>query len=168
MVVEDGTIVENANSYVTADFADAYFAERGEASWAELSDEEKEFALTKATDFIDASFKWRGKRSTQEQPLKFPRVDLVDTDGYEVVGVPAAIKQAVCEAALMVKDGKELFLTKNENGAVTSETIGSLSFSYDNSKLKDDVSLYDSINLRLRGLVYDNKSRIISGKVERV
>ena len=168
MTVENGQGLENADSYVSVEYADEYFVSR-DSSWSELADEEKEKLLVKATDFVDASFKWRGKKSTQEQALGFPRINCVNDDGFTVAGVPTALKKAVCESALLVKSNGNLFQTNQENGAVVSEHIGSISFTYDTAKKQKDTTLYDSINLRLRGLFVDtSKGQIMSMKVERV
>lgn len=161
MIVENGDIVENANSYVDIDFADNYFSARGETSWTGLSTEEKEVALIKATDFVDSSFDWYGVKSDENQALNFPRTNLVDKDGYVIKGVPARLKKAVCIASLISSKGTELFQTHEVNGAITSESIGSMSFSYDVSQKEKDVTLYDSINLLLRGLFVDHSKQKI-------
>lgn len=168
MVVENGTGLSDADSYVDVDFADNYYSARGETFWADLTDEKKEVYLIVATDFIDKEFDFYGKALNEEQALSFPRLELALKDGRKVSGVPTVIKQAVCEAVKIVKDGIDLFLSQSENGAVTSEHIGDLSFTYDVSKKVEDKSLYDSINSRLRGLYRDtNKKRIFSMQVLR-
>lgn len=164
MIVEDGLGLTNSNSYVDLVFADDYFSARGIEFWAGLTDEQKEFALINATDYVDSAFDWNGIKKTQEQSLRFPRENLIDSDGYKVEGIPAKLKEAVCESALKLSQNVELFQTEEANGAVTSERIGELSFTYDNSKKAEDKSLYDAINLRLRGLFRDkSKNKIIMG-----
>ena len=170
LIVEDGTGIENANSFVDVVYADDYFSTRGVADWALLTQEQKEVFLIKATDYINNGFKWYGQKLTTTQSLKFPRKNLVDEDGEPVNGVPTAIKDATCECAYLIKGGAEMFRVSESNGAVTSERIGELAFTYDTSKSakKEDCSLYDSINQRLRGLYVDmSKNCIVSGKVER-
>lgn len=104
-----------------------------------------------------------------EQALQFPRLNCIDNDGYKVEGVPVNLKKAVCESALLINTDGDLFGSAESNGAVTSEHIGSISFTYDVSQKKKDVTLYDSINLRLRGLYIDtNKSSILSMEIKRV
>lgn len=128
----------------------------------------KEAALVNATDFVDASFKWRGRKRSPEQALAFPRVGCVDDDGFEAAGVPEGLKKAVCEAALVFAEGKALFQTASENGAVVSEKIGELAFTYDAFRKKEWQTLYDAVNLRLRGLFIDtSKKRAVVGEVGR-
>jgi len=169
MVIEDGTGKTDSNSYVSVTFADNYFSSRGFSSWEELEDEDKEILLIKATDFIDNIFQWNGKKKTYEQALNFPRENLIDNNGYVITDIPVNLKQAVCEAVEVLVNGSSLFQSASENGAVTSEKIGELSFTYDVSQKVKDTTLYDSINTRLRGLFCDkSKTRIFSAQVQRV
>ena len=169
MIVENGNGLSNANSYVTIEYANNYFSEHGITNWLDLEEGKKEIALINGTDFIDNSFKWRGKKATQEQSLSFPRVNIVDNDGYDVAGIPEKLKQAVCEATILSANGTTLFATQNENGAVTSEKIGSLAFTYDINAKKKDCTIYDVINLKLKDFIIEtNKSKIYSIGLERV
>lgn len=158
MIVEDGTGLNNSNSYVSIAFADDYFSARND-DWQGKQDAEKERALVLATDFVDNMFVWRGRKKTQEQALAFPRVEIMDIDRYEVNGIPVKLKQAVCDAAMETFDGGTLFETAEAAGAVTSEHIGSISFSYDVSLKKQDVTLFDSVNKKLRGLYRDTSQK---------
>jgi hypothetical protein len=96
--VEDGTGIAGANSYATVDEADAYFAERGVATWTG-SDAAKEILLIKATDYIELRFSERFKGDIEfpdtPQGLSFPRLGIT---GYE--GVPDRLKKATYEYAL--------------------------------------------------------------------
>ena len=170
MIVEDGTGLPNADSYVSVEFADTYFSARGVSVWATLTNTVKEQLLIKATDFIDNIYQWNGKREFETQALRFPRVNIFDYEGEEIKGIPTCLKQAVCDASL-IANGNELFQTQEANGQVVSEKIGELAFTYANGKKETVTSstLYDSINTKLRGLFVDkSQSKIISGKVERV
>jgi hypothetical protein len=96
--VEDGSIVEDANSYVTIAFADSYHLDRGNASWTG-TDAVKQAALIRATDYIEQKYagRWKGSRYDEDQALEWPRADICDVD--EDV-IPARLMQAVCIAAL--------------------------------------------------------------------
>lgn len=171
MIVENGTGLENADSYVSVEFADNYFLARGISEWADFDDKTKENALVRATDYIDNIFQWYGQKSNNAQTLRFPRKNLFDYEGNKIDGIPNCLKQAVCDAAILSSGGTELFQTSEANGDVVSEKIGELSFTY--SKKSNNVvacsSLYDSINTKLRGLFKDtSKNRIVTGKVVRV
>jgi hypothetical protein len=111
-IVEDGTIVAGANSYIPVAFADSYFADRGGAAWAALPDDAaKQPFLIKATDYIEGVFSlyFVGVPTTSlivpavtPQPLSWPRndtdiyTDLVISDDE----IPELLKRAVCEYAV--------------------------------------------------------------------
>lgn len=74
-VVEDGTVVPDANAYITAVFANTYFADRGIDAWGALSTDNKQQAIVQATSYIDARWfnVFRGTLVSETQPLSFPR-----------------------------------------------------------------------------------------------
>ena len=95
LIVEDGTGIATANSYIDVAYFDAYFTDRGNADAIAIVD--KDSLLIKATDYIETVYygKWSGERLTTTQALEFPRtIDYVD------VGVPDRLKKACCELAL--------------------------------------------------------------------
>lgn len=94
-IVEDGTIVTNANAYIPISFADAYFTDRNDASWTGSSSI-KQGAIVRATDYIDIRFgsSLLGTVVNSAQPLMFPRLIAGDN-----VGVPLAIQKACAEYA---------------------------------------------------------------------
>lgn len=108
MIVEDGSCLPNANSYVTVEFADQYFLERGlSQDWpVELID--KEICLIKATDYIELKYSTRfigyKLKSRQEQSLSWPRKDAITygRDGviYDTDEIPLLLQKACCEYAL--------------------------------------------------------------------
>jgi len=125
--------------------------------------------LIKATDYIDNIFEYNGKKKTQGQSLEFPRSNLVDLSGYKIEGIPNKLKQSVCVASLMMIGGDELFTTQDSSYAVTSEKIGSISYTYDTSKVIKDSTLSQQINVLLRGLYKDKSgTKLITGRIKRV
>lgn len=110
-IVEDGTGLSNATSYVSVADADAYATDRGDTTWAALSTENKEIALIKATDYIDKNYTWLGTKNTREQALQWPRTDVVDANGFDIPSdeVPIEVKNATIEAALISGAGNDLY-----------------------------------------------------------
>lgn len=94
MVVEDGTGLSNADSFVSVAYADTYFTTRGVSAWASLTN--KEALLIKATDYIEAVYSeaWKGVTLNDTQSLSFPRI-IDDATVY-----PERLLKAVCELAL--------------------------------------------------------------------
>jgi hypothetical protein len=97
-VVEDGTIVPNANSYATIAAADAYFLERGVTAWAGV-DSLKQGWLIQATDYVELRFASRflgDKVDAATQSLSWPRTGV---DGYDITEIPETLKRAIYEYA---------------------------------------------------------------------
>ena len=102
LVVETGSLATStANSYVDLDYADTYFEDRYNSTWANASDDDKERALLYAGVYLN-SLPWKGYKSKGTQGMMWPRIYLQDEDGYYVDDdiVPTRVKYAQCEAAL--------------------------------------------------------------------
>lgn len=99
-VVEDGTGLAIATSYLSVEEADSYASFIGNTEWQALTigDREKELILT--TWFVDELLVWNGTPLTDTQALAFPRADLYDRYNKEVVGVPEKLKMAVMKLAV--------------------------------------------------------------------
>jgi hypothetical protein len=99
-VVEDGTGLDNSNSYESvAEFND-YCSLRGLEITANYTPMDKERALIKATDFIDLTKKFKGRKLLVTQALEFPRAYLVVPGFCEYVeGIPDKLKYALSEYA---------------------------------------------------------------------
>ena len=82
LVVEDGTIISGANSFVDLDHLDDYHEARGNTSWTSIAnDETKEIAAIRGLVYLN-SLNWKGYRSDKDQTTCFPRVGIEDADGY--------------------------------------------------------------------------------------
>lgn len=131
LTVEDGTGLSNAESYISAADAGTYHSNRGNTTWASLSDAVKEQCLRKATDYMVAMYRgqWQGDRISSDQSLDFPRsgvvVDNVDIDSDSV---PDKIKNACAELALKA-NSDDLF--EDQDQAMISLGVGSLNIAYD-------------------------------------
>lgn len=103
-IVEDGTGVEGADSYIDTDYADAYHAARGHTAWtdAAVTTAQKEAAIIRATDHIDRMFGslFRGLKVLPTQGLAWPRNGAYDDDGWPLDEVPTLLKKACAEYAL--------------------------------------------------------------------
>ena len=111
LVIEDGTGLETANSYVSeADFR-AYFADR-EIDVTDYESGTVTAALVEATSYIDLRWglKVRGKPLVNAQALQLPRYALYNQYGVLVEGVPAPWSQATTLYAYHYLQGT-LYLT---------------------------------------------------------
>ena len=120
MIPDDGTGLANANAYVSVEFADEYFSARGNQTWAGLGSADKEAAIIKATDYLEAVYweKWQGEKLKANQALAFPR---------KPFGMPAKFKSAVCELAIRANAGE---LMSDIERLTTKEKVGSIEVEY--------------------------------------
>lgn len=133
LVVEDGSCVPSANSYVSLDFANDYMRNTGRQEWEKKSENERKSYLINATNYIDRTYTkvgWKGqKKFHRRQSLCFPRVELFDKDGDEVLGIPNELKKAVCEAAF-INTTTSLFAIKDSSGSVKKQKVDVLEVEY--------------------------------------
>lgn len=133
MIVEDGSIVPNANSYVDLGYADIYFTTRRVSDWATLTDDEKEGALINATDFIEITYgsNFKGEMlRPHEQALAFPRDGVWIAPNVELPSgeIPKRLKDAVCDLAFKVSQGTELI--QDQDRIVIKEKIAVIETTY--------------------------------------
>jgi hypothetical protein len=127
LVVEDGTGLSTAESYVSVTDADTYHSNRGHTTWTG-TDAVKEAALRVATAYIDGTYRRRfvGTKYSAEQALAWPRSGAVDADGWPIDEdvIPQALKDATAEAALreLVTPGS-LNPDLSAGGAVESKRV---------------------------------------------
>lgn len=120
IIVEDGTLVTNSNSYLTVAEADAYHTLYGNLDWAG-DDSIKEQALILATQSIDSLYyeKFLSCQISIDQSLEFPRFLAGITNEL----IPTCLKHATAEVALMQLNGVDIFPTPNTDNNLKSKTI---------------------------------------------
>lgn len=132
--VEDGSIVLGANSYVSLDYANVYFADRGSPSdWVDAYVDAQEAALIYATAWLDYTFSWYSIIQDTDQVLGWPRTSYYDKEGRTIGGsgvIPTQVKNATCEMALQYLSED---FTSPDNEGVRSESIGASSITYSKS-----------------------------------
>ncbi len=132
LIVEDGSIVTGAESYISVADASTYHSNRGNTAWASLStDAIREQCLRKATDFMRQAYRsrWQGYKVNEDQALDWPRYG-VEVEGYAVDSdiVPTEVKNACAELALKASSAD---LNPDLTQGVLSEQVGSISVTYD-------------------------------------
>lgn len=126
LIIEDGSIVANANSYVTAQEFEDWMDAR--AYNCEGSQSKQEQHILKAMDYIE-SLNFMGIKYTKDQPLQFPR-DRLFIDGYSVEAneIPKELKEAVFNAAKADHDGD--LATQPVERQTVKEKIGDIEVEY--------------------------------------
>lgn len=146
LVVEDGTVVAGAESYISVADASTYHAGRGNIAWAAIAtDALREQALRRATDFMIQRYRqvWKGSRMDQSQVLDWPRGYVYlqpfikgalypyGTFPYMVPNniVPDLVKRACAELALRTAVSGDLLADLSQG--VVSESVGPIKTEYD-------------------------------------
>ncbi len=123
-LVEDGSGLAGATSYLAVAAADLYLADRGVAAWADAEIAAKHGALIAASQFLDATFSWKGVRRSQGQGLDWPRHGAEDAEGFAIAEsvVPQSLHSAVAELAQEALKGP-LAPSTARGGAITRSRI---------------------------------------------
>ena len=82
LIVEDGSCVANADTWISLADADTHFANYG-GYWAGTN-EQKEQALRRAALWLSTSINWDGSKACTGNMLAHPRVGLTDCDGNAI------------------------------------------------------------------------------------
>jgi hypothetical protein len=145
LIVEDGTGLSTAESYISVANASAYHAARGNTAWAALaSDTVREQCLRKATDYMVQQFRarWQGYRLNDTQALDWPRTGVVvDTYAVDDDIVPTAVANACAEFALKASSAE---LNPDLSQAIRREKIGPIETEYDTNS--SQAKRYVAIN----------------------
>lgn len=137
-VVETGEGLTNSNSYISVEFADDYFADRGDASWDATSYMDKQVALIRATDYININYAFVGIIFSAEQALEWPRSNAIDINGNLLEGIPISLKKATAELALIVLSDSNLIPNQNNDGRIVRERVeGAVEVEYSGAGYKD-------------------------------
>lgn len=150
LIVEDGTGVTGAESYISVAAADTYFTNRGNATWAALATDDKEAALRKATDYMEGRYRWRGERVADGQALSWPR-DCVYAFGYLVDSnvVPERVQRACAELAVRASADD---LSPDLTAQVKQEIVGPISVTYADGARQ--ATSYKAVDAMLAPYVY--------------
>lgn len=130
LVVEDGTGLSTAESYVSVADADARQTSLGITAWTG-NETIKEQALRRATAFMEQRYRsrWKGTRLLRAQALSWPRYGAT-VDGYDLDSnaIPADIANACADLAVTA-----LSETLNEalERGIVREKVGPLETEYD-------------------------------------
>lgn len=144
------TVTVGTDVYADLAEADAYFAARNVASWADASVVARETALLKATVYLDGRYRWIGALADGSQPLAWPRSAAVDAEGRSHAGIPSALKHACAELAWIALS-QDLAPQADRGGRVLSERVGSIEVRY-----ADDAPSgrsYPYVDLLLKDLI---------------
>lgn len=125
IVVEDGTVVSGANSYVSEVELSAFAAARNVTLSGDFTTEE---LLILAMDYIE-SLEFKGDKNTYTQTLQWPRANVI-IDGYynNVDNIPTELKNGLMQTALAIDVGNSPL--QNIPRKTIREKVGELEVQY--------------------------------------
>ena len=126
LIVEDGTGLSTAETFVSVADADAYHSAMNNATWTG-TDAVKESALRRAAQYIDTRYRYKGERKNLNQALEWPRA-FYERDGRAETWPVANLKAACCEAALRALS--DTLTADVSTDQVIEETVGPITVKY--------------------------------------
>jgi len=137
LIIEDGSIVEGANSYATVQQIIDYAAARGVtmqvSSPSPGDDEPIKIMAIKAMDFLETyRYQWKGEEvNAATQPLAWPRKNvIINCVTLPSNTIPTQIIRAQCQLCLYVNAGIDLQPVGNSEAFVKREKIGPIETEY--------------------------------------
>ena len=109
VTVEDGSQVENANSYVTVAAITAWvLTNPHDDTWADLTAAQRNGYAVMGCRILNEQMDWDGWQTDADQALDLPRSGMADKDGNAIDNdeIPTEVQNAQCELArlLAIKD----------------------------------------------------------------
>jgi hypothetical protein len=170
LIVEDGTGLADAESYISVLDCDALLVKWGRSSdaWTALDEATKEGLLRNSTMYIDADYgmKFSGEVVNSTQALAWPRSNAYKTNGQSIPSdeVPVEVLRACSFIAVETIEGGVYF--DDDNGArIASESVGLGQSALTESKSyqggKDSSYNSKSADLVLKPLLSGSKGRTV-------
>jgi hypothetical protein len=124
IIVEDGSGVEDANSYVSVEDVRTYATQRGVTLPSD--DDELAALVIKAADFIESfACDFQGAKTDCEQAMQWPRTGVVVCCNEIASNViPKELKKAQCASVLAANEGIVLQPNITPESYVVEETVG--------------------------------------------
>lgn len=143
LIVEDGSGVVGANSYISLADADIYFETHPfyADAWNELDDAKKQNLLIAGSQQLDTLFNWYGFRTYNEQQLSWPRQRVWFHSHRTYIAsniIPKQVKQATCEMAYFMSKG-DVFAPSSSAG-LDSLKIDVIELNFSNSTHRAPVA----------------------------
>ncbi len=128
LVVEDGSIVSGANTYVSLNAYKSFANLRGLTVGTDAAITQ---AIFRAMDFFERQT-FIGRKATESQPLQWPRTEAM-IDGYyaDANEIPNDVKLALYEAIFVQESGNSQLNT--EERKTLREKIGDIEVTYSNN-----------------------------------
>lgn len=130
IIVEDGSVKPDSNSYIDVAYARQYASSRG----ITLPEDDDELAamLIQGVDFLESKeCKFLGERTNPNQALSWPRKNSkVNCQSFPEDQIPKVLKDAQAALAIVVNSGLDLFTNYGPGDFITEETVGPITTKY--------------------------------------
>lgn len=152
IIVEDGTKVANANSYISVANFQTYASDRG----ITISGTEEDL-LIQAMDYLE-NLDFKGYRLTEDQALEWPRSEVPKFDiyWYDTDEIPQLLIDGLCEVALAIDAGNSPL--SNIDKSVKREKVDVLEIEYRDGG--NDAVIVRKIMNKLKDLLRSNRGGI--------
>jgi hypothetical protein len=126
LIVEDGSTVPDANTYVSAADFSTYMSDRGLTFSGSNGTQEQ--VLLKAMDYIEAQ-NFIGFKKSKEQALQWPRTEVyIDGYAYESDEIPSLLLKLQMEVSIAIDAGNDP--SANVGRATKREKVGDIEVEY--------------------------------------
>jgi hypothetical protein len=142
IIIEDGSIIEDANSYVTTSDVRAFASARGITF--DNTDPEIEFLIVSATDYLESKrSNYQGSKVSIAQSLQFPRED-VYIDGFPIdaTAIPKLLKDAQCRLVIELASGVDLHAVSDR---IKRKKVGPMETEYFEPSYGPSIPAVDSL-----------------------
>jgi hypothetical protein len=167
LIVEDGSIVKDAEAYATVAEVAAYLVARGVTTWGAMALPDQESSIRRATDYLVQTYRgrWKGARLRFDQALDWPRQGVTVDDSENIAGsgsmaylvpynvVPREVKNACAEMALRAAAGP---LLDDLGQGVKTVRVGPIIKEFDTHSSREKK--YPAVDRMLEPLVSDLSS----------
>ncbi|MFH1321016.1 MAG: DnaT-like ssDNA-binding protein [Bacteroidota bacterium] len=150
LVVEDGSGVVGANTYISEVDCDTYCEDRGLTAWASLTSDQKVAAIFRAMEYIE-SLQYKGQKSDTDHSLKWPRVYVFTEDSYLLDSdeIPEDLRKAVARGAYEESQSAGCLASTLARSSFTKrEKVGQIEVEYDSFN-------YESVFRNIENLLKD-------------
>lgn len=135
IIVEDGTIVADANAYIDVAYATQYALNRGVVLPA--ASDEVAAMIIQATDFLESkACEYAGHKTDPAQSLEWPRTDAYilgnEDTPFGPNSIPKNLKMAQAALVIAVSQGIVLLPNVTPQDFVIEETVGPITTKYAN------------------------------------
>jgi hypothetical protein len=161
LVIEDGTGVANANSYITVaearEFADL------RSLFLPVSDADVETLIVKAFDYLE-SLEYKGEPANPPQAAEFPRRNLyIQGILFSESSIPFKLKQAQCQ--LTVEANSTDLQPTGDGREVIKEKVDVIEVEYAEKGISVARPTFTAVNGFLKGLLRTGGGRLKSVRV---